>query len=278
MGAFLLTDRLAVLFVPGDRPERFAKALAAGADGVIVDLEDAVAQDLKAAARAKIAAGWPGEGRLLLRINARATPFQADDLALARTLRLAGIVLPKAEQPADIAAVRATLPDVPVIALIESALGLANARALAATDGVARLAFGSIDYCADLGSAHTREALLMARSELVLASRLAGLAGPVDGVTTAVADAALAQDDAAYAAQLGFNGKLCIHPNQVAPVLQGFAPSADEVAWAGRILAAMAAGAGALQVDGAMVDAPVRARAESILRRATSVNEVSHGQ
>ncbi|MGU3494884.1 HpcH/HpaI aldolase/citrate lyase family protein [Xanthobacteraceae bacterium A53D] len=268
MSDFLRTDRLAVLFVPGDRPERFGKALAAGADAVIVDLEDAVAMDGKAKAREAIAANWPAAGRLLLRINARNTPFFADDLALARSLRLEGIVLPKAEQAEDISAVHATVPGMAVIPLIESALGLANARSIAATHGVARLAFGSIDYCADLGSAHTRESLLMARSELVLASRLAGRAGPIDGVTTAVADAALAQDDAAYAAGLGFTGKLCIHPNQVAPVLAGFAPSPDEVAWARRIVEAMAAGGGAVKVDGAMVDAPVRLRAESILRRA----------
>ncbi len=278
MPSFLLTDRLVFLFVPGDRPERFGKALAAGADAVIVDLEDAVALAQKGEARAKIAAGWPAQGRLLLRINPRTTPFQADDLALARTLRLDGIVLPKAETADDVATVRAALPEVPVVALVESALGLANARALAAADGVARLAFGSIDYCADLGSAHTREALLMARSELVLASRLGGRAGPVDGVTTAVAHAELAQDDAAYGAQLGFAGKLCIHPNQVAPVLAGFAPAAEEVAWAQRIMSAMAAGGGAVQVDGAMVDAPVRARAESILRRANDASEVTHGQ
>ncbi|WP_051357141.1 HpcH/HpaI aldolase/citrate lyase family protein [Azorhizobium doebereinerae] len=270
MSDFLRTDRLVVLFVPGDRPERFGKALAAGADAVIVDLEDAVATEAKAQARAAIAAHWPAEGRLLLRVNGSGTPFLADDLALARTLRLAGIVLPKAEQAQDVAAVEAAVPGVPVIPLIESGLGLANARAIAAAPGVARLAFGSIDYCADLGSAHTREALLMARSELVLASRLAGRAGPIDGVTTAVADAALAQDDAAYAAMLGFAGKLCIHPSQIAPVMAGFAPSADEIAWARRILDAMAQGGGAVKVDGAMVDAPVRLRAESILRRSAT--------
>lgn len=266
MTTFLHTERLVALFVPGDRPERFGKALAAGADAVIVDLEDAVAPADKGKARDAIAANWPREGRLLLRINGCGTPFLADDLALARRLRLDGIILPKAEQAQNISTVHAAVPDVPVIALIESALGLANARALAATHGVARLAFGSIDYCADLGSSHSREALLMARSELVLASRLARRAGPIDGVTATVADATLARDDAAYAAGLGFAGKLCIHPSQIAPVLAGFAPSPSDIAWAQRILAA--ASEGAVKVDGAMVDAPVRIRAEQILKRA----------
>ncbi|GGF55783.1 citryl-CoA lyase [Azorhizobium oxalatiphilum] len=271
MSDALHTDRLVVLFVPGNRPERFGKALAAGADAVIIDLEDAVAATEKAAARAAISANWPREGRLLMRINGRATPFFADDLALARELRPAGIMLPKTEHAECISAVHAAVPGVPVIALIETALGLANARAIAATHGVVRLAFGSIDFCADLGIAHTREALLMARSELMLASRLAGRAGPLDGVTTSISDAVAAQEDAAYAASLGFTGKLCIHPNQITPVIRGFAPGADEIAWARRILEAMDAGAGALQVDGMMVDAPVRIRAEGILKRAAAL-------
>lgn len=268
MTTFLHTERLVALFVPGDRPERFGKALAAGADAVIVDLEDAVAAEQKAAARTAIAENWPSEGRLLLRINACGTPVQAEDLALARRLPLAGIVLPKAELAQDISTVHAAVPGVPVVALIESALGLANARILAATHGVARLAFGSMDYCADLGSSHTREALLMARSELVLASRLARRAGPIDGVTAAVGDATLAREDAAYAAHLGFAGKLCIHPDQIGPVLNGFQPSEEDIAWARRILTAATAAAGAVKVDGAMVDAPVRSRAQQILRRA----------
>ncbi|WP_035189420.1 aldolase/citrate lyase family protein, partial [Acidiphilium sp. JA12-A1] len=88
--------------------------------------------------------------------------------------------------------------------------------------GVARLAFGSIDFCADLGAAHTREALLHARAELVLAARLAALPPPIDGVTTAIDDEAAIEDDARHAASLGFGGKLCIHPRQIAPARQGF--------------------------------------------------------
>jgi citrate lyase subunit beta/citryl-CoA lyase len=113
--------------------------------------------------------------------------------------------------------------------------------------------------------AHLREALLLARSELVLASRLGGLAAPLDGVTASLGDGQLAEDDARYAAELGFGGKLCIHPAQIAPVKRGFEPSAVEIAWAERVLAA--ADDGAAVVDGAMVDAPVRARARRIMAR-----------
>lgn len=268
----LRRGRLAALFVPATRPERFAKAAAAGADAVIIDLEDAVAHAEKAEARAGLAAalgaGLPGGVPLLLRINGAGTPWHADDLALAARLPLAGVVLPKAETADDLIHASQRLGGMPLVALIESAAGLARARALAALPQVARLAFGSIDFAADLGCAHTRTALLAARSELVLAARLAGQEGPVDGVTTALADAALATDDAAHAAELGFAGKLLIHPSQIAPVLAGFAPSAEEIAWARRIVAAIAEGGAVVSVDGAMVDAPVRLRAERILARA----------
>lgn len=261
--------RMAALFVPATRPERFEKALGAGADAIIIDLEDAVGVDEKDAARSALAAACPRTGTVLLRINARGTPWHEADLALARTLPLAGVMLPKAESSADMAAVGAALGhSVPLVALIESARGLAAARSIAATPGVVRLAFGSIDYAADLGCAHTRDALLLARCELVLAARLAGQAGPIDGVTTDVSDEALIASDAAVAVELGFAGKLLIHPKQVAPALKGFAPSDEEIAWAQRIVEKLAVGGAVVQLDGAMVDAPVRLRAERILARA----------
>ena len=159
----------------------------------------------------------------------------------------------------------AALGGKPVIALVESARGLADARALAALDGVALLAFGSIDFCADIGCAHTRDALCAARSEIVLASRLAAIAAPLDGVTTAIDDAVAVEDDARHARELGFAGKLLIHPRQITPALAGLMPDAAEIAWARRVVAAAE---GASRVDGAMVDAPVRLRAEAILSRA----------
>ena len=248
------------LFVPADRPERFARAAASGADAVVIDLEDAVAPAAKAAARAGLGA-LPGQA--LLRINAVGTPWHAEDLRAAVRLRLAGVVLPKAESAAQVALVRAATGH-PVIALIETARGLAQAREIAAE--ASRLAFGSIDYAADLGIGHTRVALAQARAELVLASRLTGIAAPIDGVTTAFQDAALIEDDCRHAVEMGFGGKLLIHPAQVSPARRGFAPPPAESDWAQRVLA-LPEGA-AVAVDGAMVEAPVVARARAILARA----------
>lgn len=253
------------LFVPGHRPDRFAKAAAAGADAVIIDLEDAVPPDAKASAREALAIDLAVPA--LVRINAAGTPWHMDDLAAVARLRPAAVMLPKAEDPVILDALAAEVgPGIPVLALIETARGLVAARAIAAHPVVARIVFGSIDFCADLGCAHVREALLPARAELVLASRLAGLRAPVDGVTTAIDDAALIADDARNARALGFGGKLAIHPRQVEAIRSGFRPGDAEIAWAHRILAS---GEGAAAVDGAMVDEPVRLRARAILAAAT---------
>ena len=253
---------VAPLFVPGHRPERFAKAAASGADAIIIDLEDAVPADAKEVARANVRAHVT-DLPVLVRINGASTAWHADDLAAIASVPVAAVVLPKAEPGPQLGAVCAGAGHY-VVALVETASGLAGVRTTAAMPGVARLAFGSIDFCADLGCAHTRNALLAARSELVLASRLSGLLAPIDGVTTAINDPALATDDARYARDLGFGGKLCIHPKQVSAVLAGFRPDQAEVEWARRVLAS---GDGAVAVDGAMVDEPVRVRAHSILAR-----------
>ncbi|WP_186396768.1 CoA ester lyase [Stappia sp. TSB10GB4] len=259
------------LFVPGDRPERFAKAVAAGADAVIVDLEDAVAPVAKEAARAGLAEALAPLLRptsMLVRVNAGGTPWHATDLAACAGIAgLAGIVLPKAETAGDCARVT-DATGLPVIALIESARGLANAGEVAGAS--ARLAFGSIDFAADLGMAHEREVLRPARFALAMAARLAGQAGPIDGVTTALKDEEAIIGDCRHAVDMGFAGKLIIHPAQIAPARRGFAPSEAECEWAQRVLAAVEGGAAAVAVDGAMVDAPVIARARQILTRAGS--------
>ncbi len=142
---------------------------------------------------------------------------------------------------------------------------MADARHLAAHPRVARLAFGSFDYCADLGSTHHREALLGARTELVLASRLAERPAPLDGVTAVLDDPTLVEDDARYAQSLGFGGKLCVHPSQIAAVLRGMRPTEAEIAWATLILET---GDGAVAMGGLMVDEPVKRRARGIMARA----------
>jgi len=266
------------LFVPADRPERHARALASGAGGVIVDLEDAVAPDQKEEARAQLRASFSAlsaaqRQRLLVRINAWGTPWHASDLAevseLAAQGLIAGVMLPKAERAADLQRLSAALgPKGLLVPLIESAAGLEAVRELAEATQVLRLAFGNLDFQADLGLAcDAGEAeLVPVRLALVLASRRAGLAAPIDGVTPDWRDTARLANDAARARRGGFGAKLCIHPDQVAPVHAALGPSADELAWARRVLdATHAAGGGVVSLDGRMVDAPVVRLAERLL-------------
>ncbi|WP_234195328.1 HpcH/HpaI aldolase/citrate lyase family protein [Pseudacidovorax sp. NFM-22] len=253
------------LFVPGDRPERFAKAWDSNADAVILDLEDAVAPQDKDAARAAVAAWLSAERPVWVRINACDTAAFEGDLQLIGRPGLAGLMVPKAEAlpPALLAA--ATAADCPLLALVETARGIALAQEIARTPGVARLAFGSIDFQADLGI-ESEEGLLPFRSMLVLASRLAGLPPPVDGVCTALDDATVLDADSRRSRALGFGGRLCIHPKQVGPVHAAWAPTPAEQAWARRVVEAMdASGGSAVRVDGKMVDQPVLIRARQWL-------------
>ncbi|MBY5377271.1 CoA ester lyase [Rhizobium leguminosarum] len=258
----LLNNITTPLFVPGDRPERFEKAAASGADAVILDLEDAVAPERKALARRSLATGFT-DLPVIVRVNGLGTPWHAEDMDAASKLPLAAIIVPKAEGNAAFREL-ASASSVPVLALVESALGLARARHVAVMPGVARLIFGSVDFCADLGCAHTRETLLSARSELVLASRLGNLAAPIDGVTTSIDDVEIITTDARHSSELGFGGKLAIHPRQITAIRSGFRPDPAEIVWANKVLAS---GEGATAVDGIMVDEPVRIRARSILAR-----------
>lgn len=256
----MVTDIIAPLFVPATRPERFAKAADSGADAVIIDLEDAVAEADKATARAALHCVF-AKIPVIVRVNAVGTPWHCADVEAVRDLPISAVMLPKSEDPAEITRFLSTLNGLPVIALIESAKGLANAREIAALSGVARIAFGSIDFCADIGCAHLRDILLPARMELVLASRLGGITAPIDGVTVQLNDPAVIHADAAHARDLGMTGKLCIHPKQIRPVKDAFAPTPAEIEWAKRVLAS---GDCAVSIDGAMVDEPVRIRARAI--------------
>jgi citrate lyase subunit beta/citryl-CoA lyase len=255
------------LFVPGNRPERFEKACAAGADAVIVDLEDAVPPADKDSARAALAAWLSPAKPVVVRINGATTPWFANDVALCRTAGVAAVVVPKAERAEELARLAADLPDsVALLPLIETAAGLWNAVELARAARVQRLAFGSIDFQLDLGLHGDDAELLPYRAQLVLASRVAGIAAPVDGVTVDVDDVGQVRADALRARRLGFGGKLCIHPAQVAAVNVCFAPTPEEIAWAHRVLdAANRAAGAAVAVDGRMVDRPVIENARRIL-------------
>ncbi|MFP6850426.1 MAG: CoA ester lyase [Pseudomonas sp.] len=252
-----------ILFVPGDRPERFDKACACGAGAVIIDLEDAVAPADKARARDALADWLQPERAVLVRINAAGTPWFDDDLALlAHVSGVAGIVLPKAECPEEVAAVATCAP---VFPLIESAFGLSQVLSIGKVAGIRRLIFGSVDFQLDLGIRGDGPELSFFRSQLVWMSRLAGLAAPIDGVTTILDDTEQLAQDAQRSRAMGFGGKLCIHPRQVSVVNQAFAPTAEEEAWARRVLAAASSEEGAVRLDGQMIDRPVVLRAQAII-------------
>lgn len=252
------------LFVPGDRPERFAKAAACGAHAVIIDLEDAVAPSAKAAAHGHVRQWLQAGHQAYVRINAPDTEWFGQDLELSRLAT--GVILPKTELGSDIARVmdagaHAVLP------LIETAQGMWLAHTLASQPGVERLVFGTIDFSLDMGIEGEDESLLYFRSQLALASRVANILPPVDGVTTTFDDEAAIRHDTLRGKRLGFGGKLCIHPRQVQTVNACYAPSAEEIAWARQVEeAARASGGAAVSLNGKMIDRPVILKAQGILR------------
>lgn len=258
------------LFVPGNRPERFAKACATAAHAVIVDLEDAVPAAEKNAARAATKAWLSAEHPVFVRINAAGTEWFDDDLTLCALPGVAGIILPKAEQPEQIAQV-AQAGATAILPLIESALGFHQAEMLSRCPQVLRLVFGTIDFRLDLGIDGERDELLYFRSRLVLISKLAGLQPPVDGVTLTINDPVQIDDDTRHGRRIGFGAKLCIHPQQVAAVNAAFLPSAAELAWAQRVVAAANASHGAAAaLDGKMIDRPVILQARQTIADAES--------
>jgi citrate lyase subunit beta/citryl-CoA lyase len=260
---------VAPLFVPGDRPERFAKAVNAGAQCIILDLEDAVAAEDKARARDCVAQHGIEAAPVLVRINGAGTPWFDADLSMLREARIAGVMIPKAASPSVVDAVVTAAGTTAIVPLVESAAGLGNLGALLSARHVVAAAFGSIDLAADLGCEDDWEPLLAARSALVLQSRLAGIAPPVDGVTVATDDAPLVGQAAKRAQALGFRGKLAIHPKQLAPIRAAFRATGAERDWASRVLAAVERDPrGALTVDGCLVDLPVIERARRIAAEA----------
>lgn len=283
MSALNLAHARSLLFVPGHRPERFDRALASGADAVILDLEDAVAPQDKHAARQHIALWLVAQpeavrARVMLRLNAEDdTGAHAADLAWLSTQHAhapGALVLPKAAHLSTLAAVaQLARPGSPLLPLIESAAGWGAVDALAAAPQVLRLVFGHLDFQLDMDMdcGPEQHELLPVRLDLVAASRRAGLAAPIDGVSPALDDEAQTRADTERARRLGFGGKLCIHPRQVALVNTGLSPSAEARDWARRVLQANAThGGAAFQLDGRMVDAPVLRRAERIRSTAST--------
>ena len=267
------TSIRSALFVPATRPERIPKALQSGADQVIVDLEDAVAEDLKAQARASLDAFLNDnpQARVLVRINAPQHQQQAADIELCR--RQPGVVavlLPKAESAAQVE--QAAACGKPVWPIIESARGLLELPAIARARGVERLSFGALDLGLDLGlasdTAGAQRILDQARYAILLHSVLAQLAPPLDSAFADINNSAGMAHMAADARDMGFGGLLCIHPGQVAVIHAAFMPRQDELDWARRVLDAVASTGGVFVLDGQMVDAPVIGLARRVLRRA----------
>jgi len=253
------------LFVPGTRPERFIKALDSGAGGVIIDLEDAVAAEDKDMARNAIRTAWPSftaeqKKRLVIRSNSPGSKFYSADLILAQELDVACLLIPKSESVDEMNGAALVLPNTALIPMIETAVGIYHLREIANSNQVIRLALGNLDLQADLGMVCDPQEteLQTARYQIVLASRVAQIAPPIDGVTPSTDDVVRIQDDAERAKRMGFGGKLCIHPKQVGIVKAAFMPSEEEVAWAKRVIEAdKASKGGAVKLDGRMIDRPV---------------------
>lgn len=278
------------LFVPGNRQRHVEKAWALPADVLIYDLEDAVPHREKHAARqiVKHAVKQNAAKRktVFVRINDRTTPYYTEDLADIVRPGLSGIILPKAEADDDVRHLQRTLDAleeergipreaIEIVPLIESARGLVNAMAVAASGTrVKCLAFGAVDFALDVNAHLTREGkeIWYARSQLVVSSRAAGIESPIDSVFTDIVDEEGLRQDIQFARQLGFQGKLAIHPRQLEPMNERFAPTEEEIKEAQEMVDAFAraeaAGAAAVQVNGKMVDYPVAERARRLLKQA----------
>jgi len=259
----------ALLFCPADRPDRFEKA-AERADAVILDLEDAVAEDAKHAARLALVGATLDPDRVIVRVNPASTPHFADDLAALAATGFRTVMLAKCEGTADLIG----LEDFEVIALCETARGVLAAAEVADLQNVSGLMWGAEDLVASLGGSSSRHAdaryrdvAVHARSHVLLAAAANGIAA-IDAVHLDIHDAAGLRSEAEDAAALGFEATACIHPAQVPIVRDAYRPSAERLAWARDVLAEAEHQPGVFAFRGGMVDAPVLRQAEAIVRRA----------
>jgi citrate lyase subunit beta/citryl-CoA lyase len=257
------------LFVPATRLDRVSNAQAAGADAVIIDLEDGVPPEHKQAARRKLLA-YEGTGLpTLIRVNACATSWFAGDMETIRELGayIDGVVIPKADTTDGLAAVAGLLTgNQEIIALVETAHAVTRLDEICHAPGVTRLAFGALDFSLDSGVSDDGS-LTSVRVEIAVRSRAAGLPPPVDGISTEVHDLSMVSTDAAHAKTMGFGGKLCIHPRQIDAVHTVFTPSDEEMRWATSIAnAASGHGEQPFLFRGQMVDLPVLEQARRLLK------------
>ncbi|MCJ1707260.1 CoA ester lyase [Microbacterium sp. VKM Ac-2923] len=259
----------ALLFVPGDRPERLSKALER-ADAAILDLEDAVSPDAKSAARDALVAADPDPARVIVRVNAPTTPDFARDLAALAQTRVRTVMVAKAEDPASLA----DLSEYAVIALCETARGVLFAKVLAELPQVEALMWGAEDLVASLGGTSSRfpdggyrDVARLARARVLLAAGAFGKRA-IDAVHVDIADLDGLAAEARDAAASGFAATACIHPGQVETIRAAYAPVPADVAWARGVLAAAEGERGVFRYEGRMIDEPILRHARSVVARA----------
>jgi (S)-citramalyl-CoA lyase len=267
-----------LLFVPGSRPHRFAKALASGADLICIDLEDAVAPGDKDAARLTVveALAQLDLARVAVRINGLATADGLRDLLALRDAAYAPacLLVPMAASPCHVEIARSVLgrPEVGIVPLIETSAGLRAAADIASSPGVTAMMFGGGDLSAELGVALEWEPLLAARGQFVLACAGRGI-GLIDVPFVALDDLLGLEREATKARALGFTAKAAIHPDQLPAIRRAFAPSREEVAEAREALAAFRAGGGqAVRYRGRLLEAPLVRRYEAMLQQGEAAN------
>ena len=262
-----LDDPITYLFVPADRPERFAKALASGADRVIIDLEDAVTSKNKTVGRNAVKSAGLNWSRIIIRINDVASSEFECDVSVLRRLPVQTIMVPKVDGQACLQRVVDAFDNArTLIPQIETVKSLFALPEILSAPHVDRVAFGHLDFALDLGTSSDYEALAHVRSQIVLQSRLAGKPQPIDSVTVDFRDLGQAAADARFSQKLGFGGKLLIHPAQVEPVREAFLPSAEDIDWAHEVLRVLEEDQrGAVTYLGQMIDYPVELRARRIL-------------
>ncbi len=270
-----------LLFAPGNQPDVLAKMPRCRPGGAVIDLEDATPPDHKAEARRTavgLTSSLSAQCPLYVRVNGLDSDWFADDVAGALAPGLSGVVVPKLTSAGEVDRVADALDaagfaDLAVVAGLETVAGVVNAVEVAAHPRVAVCYFGAEDYVADLGGARRADNLevLVARSQVAQAARLGGAAA-IDMVVADFGDDQRFERESVEARALGYVGKLCIHPAQVALADRTFRPTDEELAWAGRVVeafdAALATGEAAIQVDGGMVDEPVVRRARALLAQA----------
>ena len=268
--------RRSVLFAPGDQPDKLRKAPDSGADVVVFDLEDAVAPGEKARARETVNDALhelDPDCELCVRVNPTGIAADDDLAVLDGSPRLDSVMLPKVDDADDVETLDRLLAehdaDLPVLALVESAAGVLHAEAIANTRATDAVLFGAEDFAADVGATRTDAGteVLYAREHVVLAASAA-----IDTLYTDYEDTDGLREDTRRGIEMGYDGKMTIHPRQVAVVNDAFTPDEEEIVWAERVVdardEAADAGKAVFSVDGEMIDAPLIAQAERILARA----------